>query len=106
MRIGGHHAVEHHVHLAADQIGDGLRPTLVRHIAPLDAAALRISHARQMRSAAHARGHGVIEFAFLRLGIRHQFGGGVGWHFAADSQQVGRISHHGHWRKVIHHIER
>ncbi|NDE24238.1 MAG: hypothetical protein EB002_04275 [Betaproteobacteria bacterium] len=105
MRVSCHHAVEHHVHLATDQIGDGLGAAFVRHITPFNPVALREYHAGQMRRTAHASCHGVIQFAFLRFGIRHQLCRCIGRHFGAHRQEVRRVSHHAHGGKIVDDIE-
>ncbi len=79
--------VEQHLHLTAEQVGDGRRVAAIGHMQHVDAGHHLEQFAGQMRRRADAAGRH-IDFARMRLGIGDEFGNAMHRQRRIDHQDL------------------
>ena len=97
--------VEHHLHLAAHQVGERRRAAPVGHVGQLGAGHHLEQFARQMHRGADA-GRGHVDLARVGLGERDELGHGAGRHRLVHLHHVGGAHQTGDRRDVLEKIER
>jgi hypothetical protein len=97
-RVGGHHAVEHHLRGAGHGVVDGRRAAAVGHVLPLHAGGQGDVDQAQVVGRA-AAGRGAVQLVGLRPGRQFLHRGGR--HRRVHHQQVRRVGQHGHALQLL-----
>ena len=104
MRDDRRHAVEDHLHLAAEHVGDRRSRAAIRHVLHLDAGHRHEHFAGQMRGGAGA-GRRHVDLAGIGLGVGDEFGDGLGFDALADRHHVRHPDKGGDGGDVAREIE-
>ena len=105
VRYQRRHRIEHQVHLAADEIGDGGGGALVRHVHHVRPGHRFEQLHREVVGRAFADRR-VIEFAWLRPGVRDEFLYGIHRHRVVHREQLRIERKQTDWREVLHRVVR
>ena len=105
MRHRRQQVVEHHLHLAADHVGQRRRRAAVRHVLHLDAGHRHEQLGRQMDGGAVAGG-GIADLAGIGFRIGDELGDGLGRHRRVHLHDVRPIRDAGDRRDVVEEVVR